>query len=94
MAAAIVGNCDFIVTKNLKDFPSSVLDNYSLTAKHPDTFLAEVANDDQLTFCESIRKVRIRAKNPPFTVDDFLRKLLAEGLTETVTMLKYNAGLL
>ncbi len=88
LAAAIVGNCDLIVTKNLKDFPSGILVSHGLSAKHPDTFLSELLDHDRLTFCESIRKVRIRATNPPFTVDEFLRKLSNEGLVETVAMLQ------
>jgi predicted nucleic acid-binding protein len=39
LAAAIVGRCDVIVTKNLRDFPTEILAEYGIEAQHPDEFL-------------------------------------------------------
>lgn len=45
LAAAIAGEARVIVTKNLRDFPASVLSVHGLIAEHPDDFLAELAQD-------------------------------------------------
>ncbi|WP_233261167.1 PIN domain-containing protein [Limnohabitans sp. WS1] len=39
LAAAIAGHADCIVTSNLKDFPSTVLDVFGIEAIDPDTFI-------------------------------------------------------
>ena len=41
LAAAIVGQCDVIVTKNTKHFPEESLAPYGLEAQHPDEFLSD-----------------------------------------------------
>jgi hypothetical protein len=42
LAAAIQSRADFIVTFNLKDFPTSVLANYGVAAIHPDDFILDL----------------------------------------------------
>lgn len=42
LAAAIQSRADFIVTFNLKDFPTSVLANYGVEAIHPDEFILDL----------------------------------------------------
>ena len=42
LAAAIQSRADFIVTFNLKDFPTSVLANYGVEAIHPDEMLMTI----------------------------------------------------
>ena len=39
LAAAVAGHADSIVTINIKDFPSSILEPLGITALHPDEFL-------------------------------------------------------
>jgi PIN domain len=74
LAAAIVGRCDMIVTQNLRHFPDSALALYAVEVQHPDEFLCNQLDLAPSLFCEAIRKVRARLKNPPFPVDDYLTK--------------------
>ncbi len=39
LAAAIAGDVDFILTKNIKDFPSKTLEKYGIKTLHPDDFV-------------------------------------------------------
>ena len=40
--ASLHGQCDVIVTYNLKDFPSEVLSQFDLEAQHPDEFISHL----------------------------------------------------
>ncbi|MFN0121481.1 MAG: PIN domain-containing protein, partial [Blastocatellia bacterium] len=42
LAAAIKCEARIILTINLKDFPATTLQEYELTARHPDDFLSEL----------------------------------------------------
>lgn len=94
LAAAIHGRCEFIVTRNLKHFPAMALSTHGIKAQHPDTFLTNLLRQNTLMFCEALRKVRIRAKNPPIEVEGFLTRLLDEGLIQTARELRYESRLL
>jgi hypothetical protein len=87
LAAAIVGRCDVIVTQNLKDFPDAALAPYGLEAQHPDEFLSNHLNLAPGVFCDAIRKVRARLKNPPFTAPQYLDILTQNGLVATASEL-------
>lgn len=81
LAAAIIGRCDVIVTQNLADFPAEALAPFGVEAQHPDEF-----NHLHLApglFCASIRKVRARLRNPPYSVEDYLGTLTQIGLIAT-----------
>ncbi len=87
LAAAIAGRCDVIVTQNLKDFPEAVLASYGINAQHPDEFLSNHLNLAPGVFCDAIRKVRARLKNPPFTAPQYLDVLTQNGLVATASEL-------
>ena len=84
LAAAIKGRADLIVTANLKDFPAENLDRWGIEAQHPDEFLTHQFHLSQPAFLQAIRTVRLRLKNPPKSVDDYLDTLRAQGLLATV----------
>ena len=46
LAAAIEGEADMIVTRNLRDFPADRLAPHGLTAQHPDAFIARLFDAD------------------------------------------------
>jgi len=94
LAAAIHGRCELIVTRNLKHFPIRALSAHCIEVEHPDTFLTDLMRRNTLLFFAAMRKVRIRAKNPPIAVEDFLTRLSNEGLILTATELKYESHLL
>jgi hypothetical protein len=87
LAAAIVGRCDVIVTQNLKHFPEAALAAFGIEVQHPDEFLSNHLNLAPGVFCDAIRKVRARLKNPPFTASDYLAVLTQNGLVATASEL-------
>ena len=94
LAAAIAGRCDVIVTQNLKHFPENMLASYEIEVQHPDDFLANHLDLSPGKFCEAVRKVRARLKNPPYSVDDYLANLRRQGLITTVSELRQFSQLL
>jgi predicted nucleic acid-binding protein len=88
LAAAIKGEAQIIVTMNLKDFPSKVLQKYEIEAKHPDDFvfqLIELAPDAVMVAAETHRQ---SLKNPPKSVEEFLASLETQGLPKSVAALR------
>ena len=88
LAAAIKCKADAIVTFNLKDFPSRILEQYEIEALHPDDFLAYQIDLSPTTICSSIREMRHSLNNPPFTAKEFLALLARNELPLTVNALK------
>jgi predicted nucleic acid-binding protein len=84
LAAAIKGRADLIVTANLKDFPSGLLDRWGIEAQHPDEFLTHQFHLSQPVFLQAVKTARLRLKNPPKSVEDYLDTLRAQGLLATV----------
>jgi hypothetical protein len=77
-----------IVTMNLKDFPSEVLQQYEIEALHPDEFilqLIDLAPDVVMDAAESHRQ---SLKYPPKSIEEFLASLEAQGLPESVAALR------
>jgi len=94
LAAGIVGHCDVIVTQNLADFPSAVLEPLGVEAQHPDDFLCNHLNLAPGVFCEAVRKVRNRLTRPPYTVEEYLAMLTQQGLVATAAELQSFSALL
>ena len=94
LAAAIHCCADVIVTKNLRDFPDSVLDPYNLEAIDPDEFVANEIDLYGPAVCEAVKTVRARLKNPPKCVDAYLGTLEGQGLVVTAEKLREFAALL
>lgn len=87
LAAAIRGRVDVIVTYNLKDFPSSILDDYDLEAQHPDEFIAHLADLSSTAVYKAAKTVRARLQEPPIPVDEYLAILSKLQLPKTVDFL-------
>jgi hypothetical protein len=88
LAAAIVGRCDVVVTRNLADFPQEALTPFGIEAQHPDEFLRHHISLAPGTFCTAVRKVRARLKNPPYTTAQYLTTLTRQGLVATAAELE------
>ena len=65
LAAAIVGNCDLIVTFNMRDFPPARLKPYGIDAQHPDEFLLHMLSQTPGPFLDAVRKILSRLAAPP-----------------------------
>ncbi len=88
VAAAIHCDANLIVTFNLKDFPPSQLEHYSLVAQHPDDFVVNLMNLNANKVCEAVSHHRRSLKNPAKTIDEYLETLLMQGLTQNVAQLR------
>ncbi|HHT9843832.1 TPA: PIN domain-containing protein [Legionella pneumophila] len=88
LAAAIVSSSDVIVTYNLKDFPAEELAKYDIEAQHPDIFLMHLAELNEEKFLSAIKQARLRLKNPPKSIDDYLHILNNRDLKETFKFLQ------
>jgi hypothetical protein len=82
LAAAIQCGADLILTFNLGDFPEQVLATHRIGACHPDPFLVDQLSLDPERVCAAIRQHRSSLKNPPKTVDEYLKTLKLQGLPE------------
>lgn len=94
LAAAIVGRCDVIVTQNLKDFPEAAMAAFGIEAQHPDEFLCNQMSLAPGLFCTAVQKVRMRLKNPPYSVEEYLDTLTRQGLVATAADLQQFAAVL
>lgn len=94
VAAAIVGRCDVIVTKNKSHFPDDVLKRFDLEAQDPDDFLAHHLDLKPSLFCSAVRTARIGNTDPSYTVEEYLSNLTQQSLVVTVAGLRQYADLL
>jgi hypothetical protein len=75
LAAAIAAQSQFIVTKNLKDFPVPILAAHGITPIHPDAFFLARLAEDPVGFISTVKANLARMKNPPISVDEYLGQL-------------------
>jgi predicted nucleic acid-binding protein len=88
LAAAIRGRADVIVTRNVRDFPADVLGPFGIEAQHPDEFVVHLFDLAPGLVVDAARRHRESLKNPAKTTKEYLEMLEAEGLTETVAILR------
>lgn len=88
VAAALKTQAATIVTENLKDFPPEVLAKLNMEAKSADHFIADTIALDPGRAVAAIRRMRERFKRPEKTAEILLLDMEADGLTETVDVLR------
>ncbi len=88
LAVAIKANADVIVTKNLRDFPATILARYGIKALHPDEFLHELLQLEPMPVLVAIRALQASLKNPPKTMLEVLRTLEEQGLQRFAKLLQ------
>jgi predicted nucleic acid-binding protein len=88
LAAAIRGRADVIVTANVRDFPAEVLAPLGIDAQHPDEFVLHLLDLAPGIVATAARDHRESLKNPPKTIEEYLNTLDAQGLTQTVSVLR------
>lgn len=94
LAAAIKSGAQMIVTFNLKDFPSEILDQYGIEAMHPDVFVEHQMSLHQGIVIEVAKKHRAALKYPQKTAEDYLATLAAQKLVVTADLLKEFIGVI
>jgi hypothetical protein len=92
LAAAIVGQVNVIVTRNLRDFPDSVLTSYKIKAMHPDRFIRHLIDVAPAKVVEIVRDQQISLINPPIPMPDLLSLFERLDLVETVAELRRLMG--
>lgn len=88
VAAAIHSGASLIVTFNLKDFPAGLLKPHNLVAQHPDDFIVDLLDLQPASVLESVANHRRSLKNPSKTTNEYLDTLLAQGLTQSVAVMR------
>jgi hypothetical protein len=88
LAAAIRGRADVIVTINVRDFPADALTPFGVEAQHPDDFLLQLLDLAPGAVAGAARNHRESLKNPPKSIEQYLNTLEAQGLTQSVSVLR------
>lgn len=88
LAAAIKARAQVIVTHNLKDFPSTVLDRWDMEAKSPDDFMLDQIDLDRDVVYGSVQRIADSRGHPPSTIADVFAMLERDGLVESVAALR------
>jgi len=65
-----------------------VVEQYGVTAIHPDEFLCDMYELDASSCLWAAQEPRCSLKNPPFSVDEYLQSLQKQKLPEFVSKLK------
>lgn len=67
LAAAIVGHADAIVTFNLKDFPTDYVRQFGIEVLHPDDFVMNQVDLNQVACLAAIKAMRAGWNSPAYT---------------------------
>ncbi len=94
LAAAIKARADLILTWNLQDFPAATLAEWNIEVRDPDGFLLDTFHLDPEGFCEAMRRVRGRLRNPPKTAEEYLAILERQKLARLVAAIAPHAALI
>ena len=87
LAAAIRTNANLIVTNNIKDFPESYLQLFSLSAKTADDFLTDIIDLNQEQAIAAFKEMVLNKKNPKQDEFEILNQLRNAGLRDTANYL-------
>ena len=94
LAAAIAGHADAIVTFNIKHFPADVLLSHGIEVQHPDDFVMNQLQLQELVAINAIKKMRARWKNPERSAADLIAALEKREMPLTAMHLKQAEALI
>lgn len=94
LAAAICGHADAIITFNLAHFPAETLAPFGIEAQHPDEFLLNQIDLNQIAALKSIKAMRGRWRKPVVAVTELATTLEKLGLPLTAARLREVADLI
>lgn len=84
LAAAVAAQAEFVVTANLRDFPTAALEPYAVEAVHPDDFLCDLLDASPSRLVEIIHQQAAatgRHGHVKFTFEDVLDGLAGCNVT-------------
>lgn len=88
LAAAIKCGAQVIVTSNVDDFPSEVLNSWEVEARTPDDFVLDMIGINDRAVYACVQQIVDERTNPPQTFDEVLTQLERSGLIETAAVLR------
>lgn len=88
LVAAVTAKVDYIITFNLKHFPTGFLNPYGIQACHPDDFVMGLLGARPNTVKAAIDQVRARLRKPPVTPEEYLVTLRQQGLPKIANALQ------
>ncbi len=88
LAAAIRSKSSFIITRNLKDFPSIILNPFGIQAVSPDLFLSALVKIYPIQTVLAFRKLVKNKTRPLFTEEEVLLILQKNNLRKTAKEIK------
>jgi predicted nucleic acid-binding protein len=88
LAAAIVGHADAIVTFNIKDFPEALLEPYGIEVQHPDEFIINQLQLQEIPALSAIKKMRARWSHPVVSSEELIVAYEKRGLPLTADHLR------
>lgn len=88
LAAAIRCSAQVIVTSNLADFPSNVLEPFNIEAQDPDQFVLDLVDLAPGRVAAVVQQQAAALRNPPRAVEDLLETLSASGLPRAAAALR------
>jgi hypothetical protein len=94
VAAAITANASHILTWNLRDFPSAVLQAHGLICKTPDAFLVSLHDQMPQPVVASLANARRNLSKSGISAREFVSVLREQGLTELARRLRSHVGAL
>ena len=84
LAAALTCQADYLVTFNEGDFPPEALRHHGcLRVCHPDLFLLELADRDEVAFIKAVAADLGHYEKPPLTVEAYAASLRRAGVPKT-----------
>ncbi|WP_332776994.1 PIN domain-containing protein [Polaromonas sp.] len=94
VAAAIAGHADAIVTFNIKHFPPDALSPHGIEVQHPDDFVMNQLQLQELLAIQAIKRMRARWRNPQRSAAELIDALEKRGLPLTAACLKQAEALI
>lgn len=94
LAAAIRSGASAIVTMNLKDFPSAILDKFGVFAIHPDDFILDLADLEPPILERVAKEQRANLCNPSVSAEQFVATIRRQGLPGVADFLQERIDLI
>jgi len=85
--AAVHGECDLILTFNVKDFPAELV--APVAVWHPDTFILERVAADPAPVIGIIDQIRRELRSPPLDREVYCDGLARAGLSQTAELMRH-----
>ena len=83
LACAVAGHSDCIVTANIRDFPAEHVLPLGIEVIHPDDFVIQQWDLDQIGVISAIKQMRLRRKKPSYSPEQLAESMDRNGLFKT-----------